>query len=518
MADTSGPLRLNIPLNRVEGDLELRVEIEDGTVVDAWASGVMYRGFERALVGRGPLDGLVVTPRICGICSVAHLAAAAAALEEITGPLAPPPATRIRNLALAAEKVQSDVRHSILVFGVDLAGPGHAGRSLHEEAVRRYETLKGSSAVGAVRATVDFVEILSLLGGQWPHSSFMVPGGTMSSPSLADLELARQRLRRFRTWYERTVLGCAIDRWRAVRSARELDAWLEESPAHREGELGFLLRFGREAGLDGIGASGAAFLSAGGLPIPEGSDVEATRDGELLPAGVRHGDEVLPLEPEAVTEDVSHSWFESEEGPAHPSAGSTIPFASGEGGPEYSWAKAPRYRGLPAETGPLAEALVAEDPLLVDLVRADGASALWRQFARIARPARLLPAMETWLAEALREPGPSYVSAGEEFPDGDGCGFLEATRGALGHWVRIRDGRIAHYQIVTPTTWNASPRDEGEARGPLEEALVGTPVRDPEDPVEIGHVVRSFDPCLVCTVHALEGGRTRWRRPLRAGP
>jgi Ni,Fe-hydrogenase I large subunit len=153
--------------------------------------------------------------------------------------------------------------------------------------------------------------------------------------------------------------------------------------------------------------------------------------------------------------------------------------------------------------------VIAGDPLFTDLIGRGGPSALVRELARLARPARLLPAMETWLEE-VGEEGAFYRTPGE-IPDGQGFGLVQATRGALGHWVRIAEGVIEHYQIITPTAWNASPRDVQGVRGPIEEALIGTPVRDAENPVELGQVVRSFDPCLVCTVHAVRRGRVLGR-------
>ena len=84
---------------------------------------------------------------------------------------------------------------------------------------------------------------------------------------------------------------------------------------------------------------------------------------------------------------------------------------------------------------------------------------------------------------------------------GDGCGLVDAPRGAVAHWVKVRDGKTANYQLVVPTTWNASPMDDKDRPGPIEQALLGTKVRDPENPFEVVRIVRSFDPCLACAVH-----------------
>ena len=513
----SDRVTLNVPLNRVEGDLEVRVEVEAGSVVDAWCSGTTFRGFENLLVGRGSLDGLVLTPRICGLCSSAHLTAAATALDALAGAELPLNAVLGRNLALMAEHIQSDARQTFLMFAADLAGPMHREAPMHDEAVRRYEPFRGSVVAETLQETRKLLDVIVGFGGQWPHGSYMVPGGLTNIPSRSDVHLFRQRVGRYRAWFERRVLGCPIERWQAVRSAADLDAWLDETPEQHDGEVGFLVRYGRGVGLEQLGIGHPNFLSFGSLPVPPRSRVNPRGPGDrFIPAGVVKGTAPLPFRQEQVLEHVAHSWFHDYPGGRHPLEGETRPYATGNEGEKYSWAKAPRYGELPVETGPLAEAMVARNPLFMDLVRSRGANVLVRQLARLVRAADLLPAMEAWLKE-LDPDGECYRHV-EEIPDGEGIGMVEAARGALGHWVRIEGGRIRLYQVITPTTWNASPRDAGGVRGAMEEALVGTPVRDPADPVELGHVVRSFDPCLVCTVHVLRNGRAVGRLAVGGTP
>lgn len=506
---------VNIPMNRVEGDIEIRVEVADGVITDAWSAGASLRGFERMLVGRAPLDGLVITPRICGMCSTAHLAAAVKVLDEIAGVTVPDDGIRLRNLPLMAELLQSDVRQTVLMFMVDFANPIHAAHPLYAEAVARFAPMSGTSCIDVLRQTKRIVEVIAIIGGQWPHSSFMVPGGVAFAPPLPDLIQCRNIVDVFRRWYEKTVLGCTIERWQELRTAADLDAWLDESPAHRDGIVGFLIRFGRMAGLDRIGAGHGAFLSYGGLDLPRETGVKGS-DGRLIAAGTARGGTLLPFDPALIVEDVTCSWYEDGSRALHPSDGETRPYACGNEGAKYSWIKAPRYRSAPAETGPLAEAVVGGQPLFDDLLAKNGANALVRQLARIVRPATLLPAMAVWLGELTASGGKDcYSSPGRMIEDGVGTGLIEAARGALGHWVRIEDGRIAHYQVVTPTCWNGSPRDAGNFRGPWEQALIGTPLADPGNPVEAGYVLRSFDPCLVCAVHVL--GNDRHIGTLRLG-
>lgn len=493
--------KVSVPLNRVEGDLEVQVELDNGVVTDAWCSGTMYRGFEKIMQGRGALDGLVITPRICGICTTSHLVAAARALDGIAGVALPPDATRIRNLAQMVEHIQSDVRHGMLMFAVDFVNPRYKDHPLFAEALARYEPFKGSSIIETVRETKKVLEIIAILGGQWPHSSFMVPGGIVSLPGVGDLLQCGLILRQYCAWYERRILGCGIERWNEVKSAGDLDSWLEEKPEHRNGDLGFYIRYAKSIGLDAIGHGHGNFLSFGSLEVPADSAVRSPGAGLLVPAGLASGTGTVAFDQRRVAEHIAHSWYTGYDGGRHPFEGETTPYACGKDGGKYTWAKAPRYDGLPVETGPLSELVLAGHPLLTDLVQAGGPNAFLRELARLIRPAGLFRAMAAWLSETGGGAG-FYTDPGE-IESGEGFGLTQASRGALGHWVQIENGAISRYQVITPTAWNFSPRDSQGVRGPVEEALVGTAVRDPENPVELGHVVRSFDACLVCTVHAV---------------
>ncbi|MBF0613901.1 MAG: nickel-dependent hydrogenase large subunit [Magnetococcales bacterium] len=509
-------IECHIPLNRVEGDLELRVAVEGGRIVESWSSGTMYRGFERMLVGRAPLDSLVITPRICGICTITHLTAAVQALDQIFGVVPPSNAVRMRNLALMIETIQSDIRQSLLMFLVDLSTSVGMGHAWHAEAQVRYQALRGIRCIAAVKETKRLLEIIALLGGQWPHTSFMVPGGVVYAPPVVDFQKAVLLLRQFRNWYEQTVLGCGCARWLELASVGDLEAWLAESASHRQGDVGFLLRAGRDLGLDRLGIGSGNFLSYGALPIPVDSGLFGS-GGQLVGAGFVAGlGQTVGFEEQKIAEHVACSWYADYPGGLHPMIGITEPVASGAEGKKYSWVKAPRYAGLVAETGPVAERVVMQDPLFMDLARRDqGVSALTRQLARLVRPAYLFGAAEQWLHELIRHQAESFYLSVESVSQGEGVGLTQAARGALGHWVKVENGQIAHYQIITPTAWNGSPRDEHGMRGAWEQALLGTPLADPDadDPVLAGMVVRSFDPCLVCSVHVVDGGGRRTLRP-----
>lgn len=494
-----------IPFNRVEGDLAIHVELDRENVVrDARSVGTLYRGIENLMTGRGPLDGLVITPRICGICTTAHLSAAAKALDMAFSATVPANAQRLRNVTLMVEQLQNDMRHLFLLFMPDTTRPFYKDHPLYAEALQRYQVLKGETTTQIVQETKKVVEIIAILGGQWPHSSFMVPGGVVTVPNSNDITQCRHILRNFRRWYERRILGCPLDRWQAIQSIQEMQNWLREKRAHQESDLGFFIRFGLNVGLDRIGRGHEVFISAGGPDLP--SDTRVAGRGShsvLFPAGLYTPDALESFDPQKIVEDISCAYYKGEPSRMHPFDGRTITDPESSDSRKYSWAKAPRYDGRAAETGPLADLLVSGEPFFVDWVQSRGASVFIRELARLLRPVWLLPVLEQWLIE-MNESGSTFFHDYVTRVSTRGYGLISAPRGVLGHWVTIQNGKIASYQVITPTAWNASPRDDNGVRGPCEEALIGTAVKDPDQPVEVEQIVRSFDPCLVCTVHALQ--------------
>jgi Ni,Fe-hydrogenase I large subunit len=500
-------IELNVNLNRVEGDLEIGLVLENGIVVEARTVGTLYRGFEQIMLGRAPRDALVITPRVCGICSTAHLNAAVLALEHVWRTPAPPNATRIRNLCLIAEGIQNDLRQTFIFFAPDFCNPRYADQPWREAFTGAFEPFRGAIYLETLAVTRRVVEIVAHFGGQWPHSSYMMPGGVTTPADLRRISACRAVLDEAQRWYEQRVVGATLDNWLALDSAEAYFAWLE-TPAHAESALGRLSRCVRSLGLHRVSAGTAHMLSYGSWCDPE--DSAAPYQARLLPAGFYDGAEgkVEALDQTLINEHVRHSWFLPYEGGRHPWSGETIPDFQ-PGGDRYTWAKAPRYGDKAAQTGPLAELLIAGDPLIVSLHAAEGGSAWLRQFARVRRLAyeftyarRMLDELSVHIGEPhFLAPGAAHES------DGEGFGLVMAARGALGHWIRIRNGMIEKYQIVTPTAWNASPRDSAGQPGHWEQSLVGLSVRDPDDPVEIGHIIRSHDPCLVCTVHLLKTGK-----------
>lgn len=495
---------INIPLNRVEGDLEILVDIEGGIITEARSAGTMFRGFEEMMLGRGALDGLVITPRICGICSLTHLTAAAEALDAISGVTPPDNARRLRNVSLMIETVQSDVRHTALMFMVDFAHQkAYKDLRLLQEALLRYAPMKGMITHEVIKETKKLLKVIAIIGGQWPHTSFMVPGGVVSTPDVTKLLQCGIIVKQFASWYEESVLGCSIDRWLEVRSVADLDNWLSENISHRESEVGFLIRCARETGLDKLGVGPNRFLSYGNFTLPVETAISSTT-GRFVAPGFAEGTKVAPFDQKYISEDISHSWYEQGKEPLHPFKGETIPRVVDQNQDSYSWVKAPRYDGKVIETGPLAEMIIGGNPLFHDMLKQSGPNVLARQLARLTRATSLLPTMSIWLDELTTHYGDDFYTKVEGIPDGEGAGLIQAARGALGHWVKVVDQKITQYQVITPSAWNGSPRDKQGKRGAWEEALLGTTIKDHQNPIEAGHVVRSFDPCLVCAVHTVK--------------
>jgi Ni,Fe-hydrogenase I large subunit len=468
------------PFNRVEGDLEIRLDIKDGVVSRAEVNSPLYRGFEQILAGKPPGDALVYTPRICGICSVSQSMAAANALASAQGLTPPENGLLLQNLA-------DHLTHFYMFFMPDFARAVYAGEPWHAHASLRFQAMKGEAQREFLPARAAFLHILGLIAGRWPHTLGLQPGGVTRAIGAAEQARLLASVAAFRRFLEAKLYGGDLDSLAELNGAAALDTWTDS--AHATGDFRYFLRISSALALERLGRGPDRLLSYGAY---KGNGTAAFRRGIWDTGAVRD------FAGEEITEDHSSSWLSGGDGPRHPSRGITVPDADAPGG--YTWCKAPRLSGAVAETGALARQAVDGHALIASLVRRSGGNVHNRVVARLVEVARLLPLMERWI-KAIRPQEPFCLHA--EMPgEAKAEGLIEAARGALGHWLEIRKGRIFNYQIIAPTTWNFSPRDAQGQPGACEAALEGTPVRPGEtQPVAVQHVVRSFDPCMVCTVH-----------------
>lgn len=475
------------PFNRVEGDLEVQLEIRDGRVTDAWVVSPLYRGFEQMLQGKDPMDALVYVPRICGICSVAQSIAAASALAHVQGLSMPRNGELASNLVLANENVADHLTHFYLFFMPDFAREVYRQQAWFPAAAARFKAVTGAAAREVLPQRARFLHLMGLLAGKWPHSLALQPGGTSRAVEQQEKVRIMAILFGFRRFLEQTLFGDSLENIIALTSAAALDDWAHRA-APASSDLRHFLHIAAALKLSELGRASDRFMSYGAYP---------EQGQRHFASGVWTGS-AGGMDQAMIREDDSHSWMHHQSEPKHPFDGITLPSADQQGA--YTWCKAPRLDGAVMEVGALARQVVDGHPLIRDLVAQSGGNVRNRVIARLLEIALLVVAMEEW-AGALRPKEPFCNHAGMP-EEAQGYGMVEAARGSLGHWLRVKRGRILNYQIIAPTTWNFSPRDGQGTPGALEQALVDAPVRDgEEEPVSVQHIVRSFDPCMVCTVH-----------------
>jgi hydrogenase large subunit len=459
------------PVTRIEGHLSIEVTIDTVSgqqqVVDARSNGTVFRGFETLLQGRDPLDAPQITQRICGVCPISHAMASCLNLEAAFGVVAPANGRVIRNLVLGANYVQSHVLHFYHLAALDYINT--QGAVDIAPWVPRYVTpdmVTGTTASTLVSHYVDALAIRrkahqmgALFGGRLPCSPVFVPGGSTERPTsqkVADFRALLTELRRF------------IDNVMVPDVMAVAKAFPDYSHIGRG--CGNLLAYG-------------VF------------DLDDNGNTKLLSRGRLTNNQFLSVDPAQITEYVKYSRYTQASGSLNPSAGVTQPDAAKAGA--YSWIKAPRYLSGVHEVGPLARMTINGD-------YRSGISVIDRLAARVLEAKKVADAMDGWL-DQLVVGGPVF-QYGPTPASASGIGLTEAPRGALGHWAGIAAGKLSRYQVVTPTNWNASPMDDMQQRGPIEQALVGAPVADMAQPIEVLRVIHSFDPCLSCAVHMVRPG------------
>lgn len=475
------------PFNRVEGDLEVRLDITDGTVREAFVSAPLYRGFEQILEGRVPLDALTIAPRICGICSVSQSMAVTAALRSLAGAEPAPNGQLAANLVHAAENLADHLTHSFVFFLPDFANPAYATQPWFARAEAFYAAGRGSRSASAIKLRARLLHVVGLLAGKWPHSLALQPGGTTVAVDAGVKARLLSVLADVRHGLEHQIFAAPLERIADIDSIATLTSYVTEE-APESADFRFFLSIADALNLHQLGRCTDRFLSVGAYDTGTGH--------HLFASGLWQNGAVRPVNLDGLIEDPARAWMDGL--PRHPAEGLSHPDM--DKADAYTWCKAPRLDGQTVQVGALARQLIAGHPLISALVARDGGSVAGRVIARFLEMARLVIAMEGWVRD-LR-PNAAFCADSPLPRDGQGLGLVEAARGSLGHWLSVRDGRLSTYQIIAPTTWNFSPRDAAGTPGPLEEALVGTPVTEGDAaPVAVQHVVRSFDPCMVCTVH-----------------
>ena len=478
------------PFNRVEGDLEIELERTSTHVSQAWVRVPLYRGFEQMLVGKTPEDALVITPRICGICSVAQSVAATYALADLAETTPPANAQYALNLLLACENLADLLTHFYIFFMPDFARAVYAPQAWYSVIAERFTAIKGSATAQVLPARAAFMQIMGIIGGHWPHTLSLQVGGLSKALTQRELMQLLSLIQQFRVFLETVLFGDTLENIASLRSLAALETWRDQQQA-KPSDFALFLTIAQSLGLAQLGRANDHFLSYGAYRQPDSQ-------GFCFKQGVWQAQQVQAVPFDAISEDLHAAWLQGNQQALHPSQGVSLPHYPKN--QAYSWSKAPRLAGAVVETGALARQLVNGQPLIQALVQQSGGNVQNRIVARLLELALIVPQMEQWLKQI--RPQAAFYQAVKLPSEGAGVGLVEAARGSLGHWLSVRNKHILNYQIIAPTTWNFSPRDQQGQAGALEQALVNAPIQAGEtDPISVQHIVRSFDPCMVCTAH-----------------
>ena len=536
----TGPIVVD-PLTRIEGHLRIEVEVENGRVKDARSCSTLFRGLETILKGRDPRDAQFFTARTCGVCTYTHALASTRALEDAMQIEIPRNASLIRNLVLGMQNLHDHVVHFYHLHALDFvdvasalqADPAKAAklnasispRPTSEEELRavqaKVKALVESGQLGpftnayflgghpsyylepeanlvatahyleALRVQVEIARATAVFGAKNPHPQFLIAGGDTCYNALRPDTIAL-----FKSLYQKA---------RAFVEQVYIPDLLLVAGAYKDWAS--------------IGGGVSDYMDFGEFP---GKERDLTT--RYLKPGVIYNRDlstVLPFDPSKISEHVRHSWYEGEEARV-PYQGVTDPKFTKLGDTDrYSWMKAPRYDGHAVETGPLAQMLISYaqgDKLVTSTVDTVlkalnvGPEALFstlgRTAARGVEAVVVANGIGSWIQELEDNiaKGDEKICINTQVPqNAEGAGFVHAPRGGLSHWIVIEKGKIANFQLVVPSTWNLGPRCAEGKLSAVEAALVGTPVADPKRPVEILRTVHSFDPCIACGVHVIDG-------------
>ncbi|OFV79693.1 MAG: hydrogenase 2 large subunit [Acidobacteria bacterium RBG_13_68_16] len=546
------------PITRIEGHLRIDVEVDGGSVKNSWSSGQMFRGIEEILKGRDPRDAWLFTQRFCGVCTTVHAIASVRAVENALGLEIPINAQYIRNVIVAAHCLHDHIVHFYHLSALDWVDVVSALDADPAKTAALAESLSpwprnGQKDMEAVKARLKGFVAGGQLGiftnGYWGHPAMKLPPEVnllAVAHYLQALEYQQKANKVVAILGSKTpnIQNLAVG---GVANPINLDnqsAINMEKLFMMKGLLEEVRDFVQQVYVPDVAAIGAMYapwlgygagvtnyLAVPDLPL----DTKGTKfdlpggtifDGDL--AGVKTINSFQdPYFRDNVSESIAHAWYQGD-WDRHPFDEDTVPnYTDFDPEKKYSWVKAPRFQGHPMQVGPLAQVLVgyASGHELIkkyadQVLATAGAiaktklgpavlhSTLGRHAARAIRTAVMGDLALKHLGLLIENIGKGDVATfvPPTFPAGEqrGFGFHEAPRGTLSHWVVIRDGKIANYQAVVPSTWNAGPRDEKGQKGPYEAALVGNPIADAEKPLEVLRTVHSFDPCLACAIHTVD--------------
>ncbi|MDR3217379.1 MAG: nickel-dependent hydrogenase large subunit [Dysgonamonadaceae bacterium] len=549
------------PITRIEGHLRIEAEIEKGVIKDAYSSGTMVRGLETIVKDRDPRDVWAFVGRVCGVCTSMHSLCSVRSVENALGITIPQNAELVRNLMLGTLYMHDHVVHFYHLHAldwVDVVSSLKADPVAASDAAQKLSNWPNSSAgyfrdiQSRIKKFVDSGQLGIFANGYWGHPAYkLTPEQNLVAVAhyLEALEWQRQIVKVHAVFggknpHPNYLVGGMpvsfnLDEANAINSERLalVGKLLSEAKTFVDQVyVPDLLMIGEvyknEWGKIGGGISN--YLSYGDFPIGAYGET----DNFKMPRGIildRDLSKVHPVDagsPDEIKEYIYHSWYEYSKGSQaglHPYEGETKLNYTGPKPPythldvkdKYSWVKTPRWKEKPMEVGPLSRLLVAyaagaePQKTLIDntLKQLDlPAEALFSTLGRTAARGLETKLIADWTLEFYHSLLQNLASDSRmvnhelwdenKWPkEAQGVGLSEAPRGALAHFIKIKDKRVENYQLVVPTTWNASPRDENGNLSAFESSLIGTPVHDPKLPLEILRTIHSFDPCLACAVH-----------------
>ncbi len=550
------------PITRIEGHLRIEAEIKDGKVVNAYSSSTMVRGMEKIVEGRDPRDVWAFVQRACGVCTTVHAIASIRAVEDALDSVIPPNAEIGRNLITISHAMQDHVVHFYHLHAldwVDVTQVLKADPKVTSEIAQSISKWPNSSpgyfadVKTRIKKFVESGQLGIFANGYWGHPAMKLPPEVnllAVAHYLEALEWQKEIVK------VHTILGGKNPHPHFLVGGMASAINMDDSGslnAERLAYVGKLLedahRFINEVYLPDLLAIASFYKDWGAIGVSKFKNYLAY--GDLPEDNIRNpksfkwpqgiivdGDlsKVHPVNLEntsEIKEFVNKSWYDYAEGNKvglHPYEGETNIHYTGPKPPyehldvkeKYSFVKTPRWKGKPMEVGPLARVLVGyasgvpEYKEVVDfaLKKLDiPVDALFSTLGRTAARGLESKLLADWGLEFYNKLITNIKNGDTRMADttkwdpstwpkeAKGVGYMEAPRGGLGHWIVIKDQKTANYQMVVPTTWNASPRDPKGQLSAYESALLGTPIADPQKPLEILRTIHSFDPCLACAVH-----------------